>query len=125
LGLVKFMFPNENNIYLHDTPAKNLFDNEVRAYSHGCIRVGDPMDMAYVLLGAQSDDPQGTFKTALDSGRETNISLQSQVPVHLVYFTAYPYTFGEVSYRADVYGRDAKLFDALLEAGLEMPAKSG
>lgn len=125
LGLVKFMFPNENNIYLHDTPAKNLFDNEVRAYSHGCIRVGDPMDMAYVLLSAQSDDPQGTFKTALDSGRETNISLQSQVPVHLVYFTAYPYTFGEVSYRADVYGRDAKLFDALLEAGLEMPAKSG
>jgi murein L,D-transpeptidase YcbB/YkuD len=125
LGLVKFMFPNVHNIYLHDTPAKNLFDNEVRAYSHGCIRVGDPMEMAYVLLGAQSDDPQGVFKTALDSGRETNISLQAHVPVHLVYFTAYPYSFGEVSYRADVYGRDAKLYEALQEAGLEMPFKSG
>jgi L,D-transpeptidase YcbB len=125
LGLVKFMFPNENNIYLHDTPSKNLFDHEVRAYSHGCIRVGDPMDFAYALLAVQSDDPQGEFKTALDSGRETNITLQSAVPVHLVYYTAYPYTFGEVSYRADVYGRDAKLFEALIEAGLEMPVQSG
>lgn len=125
LGLVKFMFPNENNIYLHDTPSKNLFDNEVRAYSHGCIRVADPMDMPYALLARQSDDPQATFKAALDTGNETNIDLSQKIPVHLVYFTAFPDAGGEVRYRADVYGRDAKLFDALIAAGLELPAKSG
>lgn len=125
LGVVKFMFPNENNIYLHDTPSKNLFDNEVRAYSHGCIRLGDPMELAYTLLARQSDDPVGTFQEALASGRETNITLQQTVPVHLVYFTAFPDAGGEVRYRADVYGRDAALFDALRAAGLELPAKSG
>ncbi len=125
LGLVKFMFPNVNNIYLHDTPSKNLFDHEVRAYSHGCIRVGDPMDLAYALLAAQSDDPKAIFKAALDSGRETNLNFDHSVPVHLVYFTAFPDAGGEVRYRADVYGRDSRLFDALLEAGLEMPGKSG
>jgi len=125
LGLVKFMFPNENNIYLHDTPSKNLFDHEVRAYSHGCIRVGDPMDLAYVLLAKQSDDPKGTFKAALDTGNETKIDLRQKIPVHLVYFTAFPDAGGEVRYRADVYGRDARLFEALVAAGLELPAKSG
>ncbi|MDZ7906032.1 MAG: L,D-transpeptidase family protein [Cypionkella sp.] len=125
LGIVKFMFPNANNIYLHDTPSKNLFDHEVRAYSHGCIRVGDPKDLAYALLARQSGDPQAAFKAALDTGNETNIPLEQKIPVHLVYFTAFPDAGGEVRYRADVYGRDAKLFDALIEAGLEMPAKSG
>lgn len=125
LGLVKFMFPNEHNIYLHDTPSKNLFDHEVRAYSHGCIRVGDPMALAYALLAPQSPDPQGAVKTALDTGNETNIKLTEKIPVHLVYFTAFPDAGGEVRYRADVYGRDAALFEALVAAGLELPAKSG
>lgn len=125
LGIVKFMFPNENNIYLHDTPSKNLFDNEVRAYSHGCIRVGDPLDLAYALLARQTDDPKGVFQAARDTGKETNIQLEQKIPVHLVYFTAFPDAGGEVRYRADVYGRDAALFDALVEAGLELPAKSG
>ena len=125
LGIVKFMFPNENNIYLHDTPSKNLFDHEVRAYSHGCIRVGDPMDLAYALLARQTDDPKAVFQAARDTGKETNVDLNQKVPVHLVYFTAYPDERGKVTYRADVYGRDSRLFDALIEAGLEMPAKSG
>jgi murein L,D-transpeptidase YcbB/YkuD len=125
LGIVKFMFPNENNIYLHDTPSKNLFDNEVRAYSHGCIRVGDPLDLAYALLARQTDDPKGAFAAARDTGNETNIQLEQKIPVHLVYFTAFPDAGGEVRYRADVYGRDAALFDALIKAGLELPAKSG
>ncbi len=125
LGIVKFMFPNENNIYLHDTPSKNLFDHEVRAYSHGCIRVGDPKDLAYTLLAPQSADPKATFQAALDTGNETNLQLDQKIPVHLVYFTAFPNAAGEVTYRADVYGRDKALFDALVEAGLELPAKSG
>lgn len=59
LGLVKFMFPNRYNIYLHDTPAKNLFGREVRAYSHGCVRLADPFDFAYTLLAKQTSDPKG------------------------------------------------------------------
>ncbi len=70
LGLVKFMFPNRHNIYLHDTPAKNLFGREVRAFSHGCIRLADPFDFAYALLAAQSDAPKALFQEALDTGEE-------------------------------------------------------
>lgn len=125
LGKVKFIFPNPNNIYLHDTPAKNLFANEVRAYSHGCIRVGSPTDLAYALLSVQSDDPKGVFQTALDSGIETKVTLTAPVPVHLVYFTAYPNANGVVTYRNDVYGRDGRLFEALQKAGLESGAITG
>ena len=125
LGKVKFMFPNQYNIYLHDTPSKNLFEHEVRAYSHGCIRLGDPFDFAYTLLGAQSDDPKALFQQELDSGQETSLSLDRKVPVHLVYFTAWPGPRGTIGYRNDVYGRDARLFEALTEAGVVLPAVRG
>lgn len=118
LGKVKFMFPNPYNIYLHDTPAKDLFANEVRAYSHGCIRLGDPFDFAYALLGMQSDDPKGVFQAALDSGQETKVDLAKPLPVHLVYFTAWPNAKGQMTWRRDVYGRDGRIFDALTEAGV-------
>ena len=125
LGLVKFMFPNQWNIYLHDTPQKALFAKEVRAFSHGCIRLNDPFDFAYALLAAQTDDPQGVFKAALDTGSETVISLEQKVPVHLVYFTAWPTAKGRMTYRRDVYGRDAALFQALAKAGVELRAVQG
>lgn len=118
LGKVKFMFPNPQNIYLHDTPTKSLFAQEERAYSHGCIRLADPMDFAFALLAAQSPDPRGDFTRALESDRETNLSLVAHVPVHLVYFTAWPSAEGTVSYRRDVYGRDARIFEALVAAGV-------
>lgn len=125
LGKVKFMFPNPHNIYLHDTPAKNLFANEVRAYSHGCIRLGDPVDFAHVLLARQTDNPKAAFQAELDSKQESSVSLDHKVPVHLVYFTAWPYGRGQIGYRKDVYGRDAKLFDALTEAGVVLGAERG
>lgn len=125
LGKVKFMFPNPYNIYLHDTPAKNLFANEVRAYSHGCIRLGDPFDFAYTLLSAQSDDPKGLFQSELDGGRESNVTLTNGVPVHLVYFTAWPTAKGGMSYRRDVYGRDAAIFEALTKAGVVLDGVQG
>ncbi len=121
LGLVKFLFPNTNNIYLHDTPSKNLFAKDVRAYSHGCIRLGDPFDFAYALLAVQSDDPQAEFAEVLDSGRETSIILDQHVPVHLVYFTAWPNAKGEIEYRNDIYGRDGLILDALVAAGVVLP----
>ncbi len=125
LGKVKFMFPNQYNIYLHDTPAKNLFANEVRAYSHGCIRLGDPFDFAYTLLARQSDDPKGVFKSELDSNQESRVGLDQEVPVHLVYFTAWPTARGQIGYRRDVYGRDARLYDALMAAGVALDGEQG
>lgn len=120
LGKVKFMFPNPYNIYLHDTPTKSLFAKEVRAFSHGCIRVGSPFDLAYFLLSRQSDDPQGLFASYLRTGRESTLNLDTPIPVHLVYFTAWPDDQGRIGYRRDIYGRDAKLFAALAEAGVEL-----
>lgn len=125
LGKVKFMFPNEHNIYLHDTPAKNLFSHEVRAYSHGCIRLAEPFDFAHALLSVQSDDPKGEFEGFLKTGRESMVPLVADVPVHLVYFTAFPGEKGQITYRRDVYGRDARLFSALQEAGVVLPQVQG
>lgn len=125
LGKVKFMFPNPYNIYLHDTPTKSLFANEVRAYSHGCIRLGDPMDFAYTLLSRQSDNPKAEFQHDLDTNRETNVNFKEKIPVHLVYFTAFPAADGKIGYRRDVYGRDARIFDALVKAGVVLDGVQG
>ncbi len=125
LGKVKFMFPNQYNIYLHDTPSKSLFDKEVRAYSHGCIRVADPFDLAHELLSWQTDNAEAEFEAALESGRETMVKLKQHLPVHLVYFTAYPDAKGRMTYRRDVYGRDAALWGALAEAGVELAGVQG
>ncbi|MBA4350191.1 MAG: murein L,D-transpeptidase [Rhodobacter sp.] len=125
LGKVKFMFPNQYNIYLHDTPAKELFDHEVRAYSHGCIRLADPFDFAYALLAAQTDDPKGFFHGHLESDKETTVRFDEKLPVHLVYFTAWPTAKGDMTYRRDIYGRDARIFDALTEAGVALRGVQG
>ena len=125
LGLVKFMFPNPYNIYLHDTPSKALFQQEVRAYSHGCIRLGEPFEFAYALLAAQTDDPEDEFGRHLKTGVESAIRLENPVPVHLVYFTAYTSPKGRMNYRKDVYGRDAEILQALMEAGVALPGVRG
>ena len=120
LGLVKFMFPNPYNIYLHDTPAKDLFMKEVRDFSHGCIRLHEPFDFAYALLEKQTDEPQSEFQNALKSQEETIILLSKSVPVHITYRTAFTKAGGGIEFRRDIYGRDKKIYDALLELGLEL-----
>jgi len=125
LGLVKFLFPNPWNIYLHDTPSKSLFRKEVRAFSHGCIRVGKPFDFAYALLSRQSADPKGLFQSVLATRRETVLKLDQPVPVHLVYFTAWPDAMGHMTYRRDVYGRDGRIFAAMQAAGVVLPGVQG
>ncbi len=125
LGLVKFMFPNVNNIYLHDTPAKNLFGREARAYSHGCIRLADPFDFAYALLARQESDPRGYFQSVLATGRETRVDLKDPIPVHLIYRTAFTTPKGHTQYRRDVYGRDAQIWQALNKAGVALRAVQG
>ena len=120
LGLVKFMFPNPYNIYLHDTPAKDLFMKEVRDFSHGCIRLHEPFDFAYALLEKQTDEPQSEFQNALKSQEETIILLSKSVPVHITYRTAFTKAGGGIEFRRDIYGRDQKIYDALVELGLEL-----
>ncbi len=121
LGLVKFMFPNKYNIYLHDTPAKNLFSNTVRAYSHGCIRLSDPFEFGYAILSAQSDDPEAEFQRHLRSGRETRVNLETPIPVHLIYRTAIAKPEGGMEYRRDIYGRNGRILAALQAAGVALP----
>jgi len=122
LGLVKFMFPNQHNIYLHDTPSKSLFAREVRAFSHGCIRLNDPFDFAYEILRPQSADPVAEFQGHLKSGRNTRLNLVNPIPVHLVYRTAFTSTKGRLNFRRDVYGRDARIYNALIKAGVVLRA---
>jgi murein L,D-transpeptidase YcbB/YkuD len=125
LGLVKFMFPNPWNIYLHDTPQKPLFSKEIRAFSHGCIRLERPFDLAYALLAPQSSDPEALFRSYLETRRESVLTLKDPVPVHLVYFTAWPNAAGHIDYRRDVYGRDGRIFAAMEAAGVVLPGVQG
>ena len=117
LGEVKFMFPNPYAIYLHDTPERHLFNTTVRAHSSGCIRLNDPRDFAYELLSRQTDDPQGLYHRVLNTRQQTRVYLDEKVPVHLVYRTAFTDVRGVLNFRRDVYGRDARIYDALERAG--------
>ncbi|WP_296419301.1 L,D-transpeptidase family protein [Pseudooctadecabacter sp.] len=125
LGLVKFMFPNQYNIYLHDTPAKSLFGREIRAFSHGCIRLNDPFDFAYALLAVQEGDPVGFFQGILNTGRERRVNLDEPVPVHIVYRTAFTHTTGQLNFRRDVYNRDSRIWNALAGEGVVVRAIGG
>ena len=120
LGLVKFMFPNKYNIYLHDTPSKSLFGREVRAYSHGCVRVHKPFEFAYALLKPQQSDPKGYFQGVLATKAERRVDLKQPLPVHIAYYTAWVDAKGRPNYRRDVYNRDGRIFAALAKAGVSL-----
>ena len=120
LGLVKFMFPNKFSIYMHDTPMKDLFFKDERTFSHGCIRLQEPFQFAYTLLRKQEVDPESKFQEVLQKEEETYINLSRKIPVYITYRTAFFDDFGQVHYRADVYGRDALVYMALVEAGVSL-----
>lgn len=114
LGLVKFLFPNTNDIYLHDSPAKGLYNLEKRAFSHGCIRVGKPRDLAIKIL---EDDPEWSpakIDEAMNSGIEKWYNLKKKIPVHIGYFTAWANDRGQISFYDDVYKKDESLFNLLI-----------
>jgi murein L,D-transpeptidase YcbB/YkuD len=115
LGQVKFMFPNEHDIYLHDSPADHLFAETERDFSHGCIRLEKPMDLAHVLLKDSKEWTPEKLQEVLASGEQKSISLPHPLPVHLLYFTAWVDKDGTVEFRRDVYGHDTKLAKALAE----------
>ena len=114
LGLVKFMFPNKFDVYLHDTPARGLFARTVREFSHGCIRIENPIDLAeYVLRG----DPRWTRERILATMENSPVNQAVRLPrpimVHLLYWTAWVDENGTVQFRNDIYGRDKPLEEAL------------
>jgi murein L,D-transpeptidase YcbB/YkuD len=114
LGLVKFMFPNQFNVYLHDTPADSLFARATRSFSHGCVRVEQPTALAGYLLRDQSEWTADRIEEAMHAGEERRVTLKEPVPVYLGYWTAMAGSDG-VEFRKDVYGIDARLSAKLAE----------
>ncbi len=115
LGAVKFMFPNKYSIYLHDTPSKELFERTERAFSSGCIRVQQPLDLAAYLLREQSNFSIKEIKKIVETAKTQTIFLKSKPEVFLLYLTSWVDENGEFNFRKDIYERDKKLFIALSE----------
>jgi murein L,D-transpeptidase YcbB/YkuD len=113
LGLVKFMFPNEHSIYIHDTPARGLFELENRALSHGCIRIQDPAKFAQLLL---EDDPSWTLEKineAMNQEEEQIVDLKKNIPVVIFYMTFWADSNGAPHFRSDIYNRDQEVLLAM------------
>ena len=112
LGQIKFMFPNQFNIYLHDTPADYLFARAERAYSHGCIRVEKPVELAkYVLSNGEWTEEK--IQEAISSGQNQAVSLKNPLPVYILYWTAFVDSEGRIHFREDIYENDVALQAAL------------
>jgi len=109
LGRIKFLFPNAHDIYMHDTPTKKLFAEDVRAFSHGCVRVENPRELAERVLGWE----RKRIDDMIATGQNQNIDLSKHIPVHLNYFTAWPDASGKIAYYPDIYNRDSRLDKAL------------
>ena len=122
LGRVKFLFPNSYSIYMHDTPSQGAFGLEQRAFSHGCIRLSRPEELADYLL---RDDPEWTTERihqAMYGGRTITVRLKRGLPVRIAYFTAWVDDEGRLNFRDDVYGHDAQLARELfVEPGSSAP----
>lgn len=113
LGRIKFMFPNEFSVYIHDTPSRSLFDRSSRAFSHGCMRVQNPAALAEVLLGNQGWDQARIDAALANASDKLVVGLQEPIPVHITYLTSWANKDMSVHFRADIYDRDAALIAAL------------
>ncbi len=113
LGRIKFMFPNQDSVYLHDTPSKGLFQRDYRALSHGCVRVQNPMDFADAILPVAAPKWNSAKLESLYGNTERRVNLDTPVPVYLAYFTAVAAPDGELTQFNDIYGYDAAMSAAL------------
>jgi murein L,D-transpeptidase YcbB/YkuD len=123
LGVVKFRFPNKHDIYMHDTPQKELFERPVRAYSHGCMRLQNPGRLAELILAEDKGWSVERVRGLLAEGYNNEITLQRQIPVHVTYFTAVAGEDGQVAYFGDLYGHDNRVLAAL--GGRPLPPDIG
>jgi L,D-transpeptidase YcbB len=136
LGELKFLFPNSHDIYMHDTPTKNLFTDSTRAYSHGCVRVQNPREFASVLLNMSEADVAKNLGPKAQKSKKADpteafvdshsVTLAQKVPVYLTYFTAWTDQSGKIIFYNDVYGRDAAMEKAFAYDPLaKKPSDSG
>ena len=113
LGRVKFVFPNKFNVYLHDTPSRQLFEKTQRDFSHGCIRIQKPIDLAVYLLRQDPRWNRDALLRALDKAVDRSVPLPEPIPIHLLYWTAWADGDGTIQFRPDIYGWDAPLLGAM------------
>jgi L,D-transpeptidase YcbB len=115
LGRIKFVFPNKYSIYMHDTPSRNLFSRTKRSFSHGCIRLSNPMALALFALEDQGKDwTSEKLQSHFDSGKRLVIHLNHPLPIHITYQTSWVDKDGQIHFNRDIYSRDEKLYKALL-----------
>lgn len=113
LGTVKFIFPNESNIYLHDTPSQSAFKNDNRAVSHGCVRIEKPKDLAKYLMQYSELNEEEKEEIGSSGKKTIRVNLKEPIPVYILYFTAFADLSGQIKYYKDVYEKDAALLDAM------------
>lgn len=124
LGLIKFMFPNEYAVYLHDSPAAQLFSRTERGLSHGCVRVADPAALAEFVLAGRPEWTRERIHKALHGGERQYVSLARELPVYLIYWTAFINDDG-VQFRSDLYGHDPQLERAMRSTHAMAPQPEG
>ena len=107
------MFPNNYSVYLHDTPSKNLFEASQRAFSSGCIRIEDPLELAELLLQSNDGWNRKRLEQEIATGQTRTVKLNQPIPVLLMYFTAEAREDSVILFRKDLYHRDASIVDAL------------
>jgi murein L,D-transpeptidase YcbB/YkuD len=112
LGKYKFVFPNDDDIYLHDTPADHLFSRSRRDFSHGCIRLEKPEELAHLVMRMQSSKDPSLLDKYAATGNERHIKLERKLPIYILYFTSWVQEDGTVRFHHDVYGRDEQLHKA-------------
>jgi L,D-transpeptidase YcbB len=115
LGRIKFIFPNKLSVYFHDTPSRSLFKETSRIFSHGCIRVERPIDLAVYLLGDDQEWTRERIRETINTGKRKVVKLQRPLPVHLQYWTAWVDDQGLLHFQDDIYDRDGPLDQALKE----------
>ena len=118
LGTVKFVFPNKHDIYMHDTTQKFLFAKDVRAESHGCMRVQNPDQVATIILKHDQGWTAGRVAAAIQGGADQHVALEHKIPVYITYFTAWVNSDGSLSTFNDIYGHDARMTAALFGGGV-------
>ena len=115
LGLVKFLFPNTHSIYLHDTQSKSLFDSDKRAFSHGCIRLAEPMKLARYLLKNDEKWDDDKIVAAMSAGNEKYVVIKIPLPVYITYLTSWVDKKGKLHFRDDVYELNERLLKMILD----------
>jgi murein L,D-transpeptidase YcbB/YkuD len=123
LGYIKFLFPNSHSVYLHDTPSRSLFSNSVRAYSHGCVRVQNPLDLGIYLLRRDSIAmTMDSMQALIKEGNTTNVKLKNTMPVFILYFTAHASNDGVLELYPDIYKKEEKDISVLFYGHYKKPA---